>query len=74
MADTSGLFDAGAVAAGPGASGGATANARRVKLYSYDAMAAQALNPHGASAFTDQTTDKVWEAAARGNRKAAFSL
>lgn len=45
---------------------------RRQKLYNYDAAAAQALNPYGASTFTTTTTEDIWKMVSKGSRKAAF--
>ena len=50
------------------------ADGRRDKLYGYDAVAAQALNPHGASAFTETGTAEVWAGAARGSKNEKFHM
>lgn len=61
-----GLFGAGLQAES------AKAEARRVKLFPWDSVAAQLLEPYGESAFDNLTLDKLWTAASRGNRKAAY--
>ena len=45
---------------------------RRTKLYPWDSVASQLFEPHGESAFDNMSLKKVWEAAMKGNRKAAY--
>eukprot|EP00439_Symbiodinium_sp_Y106_P039165 s2340_g4.t2 len=71
MAD--GLFGTGA-AATPAAtpSEAAPKVVRRTQLYPYDSVASQLFEPYGESAFDTLSLQQLWEAAARGNRKAAY--
>ena len=48
------------------------AGARRAKLYPWDSVAAQVLEPHGSSSFDSMSLQQVWQAASRGNKKAAY--
>ena len=45
---------------------------RRVKLFPWDSVATQLLEPFGESSFDTMSLDKLWTAAARGNRSAAY--
>ena len=45
---------------------------RRVKLYSWDAVAAQLLEPFGESSLDSLSLQQLWKAASEGNKKAAY--
>ena len=69
--DAAGLF--GAAPGSPTMTAGSVApQGRREKLYWYDSVASQMLNPYGESAFTEQTNEAVWRAAAQGSKRVAF--
>ena len=70
--DHRGLFAPVAAPSSPTAASTAAGQARRVKLYWYDAVAAQVLNPYGETNFTEQSTETVWRAASKGSKKVAF--
>ena len=69
--DAAGLF---AAPSSPTATqaGSVAPQGRREKLYWYDSVASQMLNPYGESAFTEQSTEVVWRAAAQGSKRVAF--
>ena len=69
---SSGLFDAepSATAATDAAPG--RKEERRNKLYPWDYVAAQLLEPYGESCIDSLGLDKLWEAAARGNKKCEY--
>ena len=68
--DAQGLFGSGAATAATEAN--SAADGRRTKLFGYDSVAAQLLEPYGASAIGDMSLKDLWEATAKGNRKAAY--
>ena len=70
--DASGLFSNSAAPGSPTPGSSVGPASRREKLYWYDSVACQMLNPYGDSAFTDQSTEAVWRAAAQGNKRVAF--
>ncbi|CAE7902598.1 unnamed protein product, partial [Symbiodinium necroappetens] len=45
---------------------------RRVKLYPWDSVAAQLLEPFGESALDTLSLQQLWKAASEGNKKAAY--
>ena len=45
---------------------------RRTKLFPWDPVAAQLFEPHGESALDTVTLKQMWEAAAKGNKRAAY--
>jgi len=45
---------------------------RRVKLYSWDSVAVQLLEPYGESALDTLSLQQLWKAASEGNKKAAY--
>lgn len=68
--DARGLFGAETASQAPSAA--ADGSGRRKKLYFYDSVASQMLNPCGESNFTRESTEAVWRAAAQGTKKVAF--
>ena len=48
------------------------AAARRVKLYGWDSVAAQLLEPFGESALDKLSLQELWKAASEGNKKTAY--
>ena len=71
QSDASGLFSQPAPSS-PRASTVVGEAGRREKLYWYDSVASQVLNPYGATNFSDQTTETVWRAASKGSKRVAF--
>lgn len=69
--DSRGLFSAGPASQAPSSVAGEPSG-RRTKLYFYDSVASQMLNPWGESNFTQESTEAVWRAAAQGTKKVAF--
>ena len=45
---------------------------RRTKLYGYDAVAAQMLEPHGESPLDKMSLEQLWKGTAKGNGKTAY--
>ena len=45
---------------------------RRTKLYGYDAVAAQMLEPYGESPLDQMSLEQLWKGTAKGNRKTAY--
>eukprot|EP00439_Symbiodinium_sp_Y106_P043254 s1293_g5.t1 len=45
---------------------------RRVKLYSYDSVAAQMLEPFGECALDGMTLEQIWKGTAKGNKRFAY--
>ena len=68
--DAQGLFGSGAAGAAPDAA--SAADGRRTKLFGYDSVAAQLLEPYGKSALGDMELPELWDATKKGNRKAAY--
>ena len=65
--DAQGLFGSGAAPDAASAPDG-----RRTKLFGYDSVAAQLLEPYGTSALGGMTLPDLWKATQQGNRKAAY--
>jgi hypothetical protein len=51
---------------------GSGAAARRTKLYPWDSVASQLLEPYGSSVITKLKPEQVWKAAASGNKKCMY--
>ena len=45
---------------------------RRTKLFPWDSVATQLFEPHGESALDAMSLKQIWEAAMKGNKKAAY--
>ena len=45
---------------------------RRAKLFPWDSVATQLFEPHGESALDAMSLKQIWEAAMKGNKKAAY--
>ena len=67
--DAQGLFGSGAAPDAASAPDG-----RRTKLFGYDSVAAQLLEPYGTSALGGMTLPDLWKATQQGNRKAAYII
>ena len=75
-----GLFEDGATLQQLGSAGSADAapagksgeQKRRTKLYPWDSVASQLLNPYGKSVLDDVSCKALWKSVQRGSQKAAF--
>ena len=68
---SAGLFDNTDGGAPPAAATEQVAG-RRTKLFPWDSVATQLFEPHGESALDAMSLKQIWEAAMKGNKKAAY--